>query len=407
MMGIIAFSGGSYGYARCTLSPFVGYLVGMCDLLQTVLYSAVFVNTISHAVALSSEDPSFMDILPLWWMAVYLVVILLLLPGGKSLWNIMMFVGGLTVVSMLFYCLPNIPRINFGEYATKAVAPFAGNAHLFINELTGPTSCYMGIDILAVFGKEAKEPTKNMPWAMFWTFVITMMFAWWVTLTVVSTSPGMGPILLNENLLFPMHMAFETIYDLSNGAANMLMVPMVFSTALAFLYAAACQMQSMSKSGLLPPFLSKTHGPNRVPVYGILTAALLGYIARVMRWHFAPHGHTLYSLSMVGACCVYISLFWCFLVFKVRYGSMDRTFTNPLGVLSAIYGICYFAVILLSILFVQLNYQALLGFVPFMILAIVYYYRVVESRQFFSREEQSTFMKAYILNGKYLLNTTL
>jgi amino acid transporter len=80
-------------------------------------------------------------------------------------------------------------------------------------------------------------------------------------------------------------MSFEDIYGITYGAANLLMVPMVFSTALAFLDAAGCQMQSMSKSGLLPAYLSKTHGANHVPVYGILTAALLGYIARVLRWH--------------------------------------------------------------------------------------------------------------------------
>jgi L-asparagine transporter-like permease len=325
----------------------------------------------------------------------------MLLPGGKLFWNIMIFVGCLTVVSMFFYCVPNFPRLNFPEYATEMIPPFAGNAHMFISQLTGPTACFMGIDILAVFGREAHDPTKNMPWGMFWTFVVTVVFAWWVTLTVVSSSPGVGPILVDKNLLFPMHMSFEDIYGITNGAANLLMVPMVFSTALAFLHAAGCQMQSMSKSGLLPAYLSKTHGANHVPVYGILTAALLGYIARVLRWHFAPHGHTLYSLSMVGACCVYISLFWCYLVFKVRYGAMDRRFTNPFGVWSAIYGICYFAIILLSILFVQMNYQAVLGFAPYIVLSIIYYYKVVEARQFFSKEEQATFMKAYVLNGMY------
>jgi hypothetical protein len=116
-------------------------------------------------------------------------------------------------------------------------------------------------------------------------------------------------------------------------------------------------------------------------------------------WIFNPHADDVYELAMVGACVVYLSLFWCFLLFKVHYGSMDRTFVNPLGSASAIYGILYFSVVIVSLLFVQLDFNALIAFVPLMILAIIYYYRVVESRQFFSKEEQQKFMKAYILNA--------
>jgi hypothetical protein len=92
-------------------------------------------------------------------------------------------------------------------------------------------------------------------------------------------------------------------------------------------------------------------------------------------------------------------MFWCYLLFKVHYGSMDRTFVNPLGSASAIFGILYFGTLVISLLFVQLDFHALMGFAPLMILSIVYYYKVVEARQFFSKEEQQKFMKAYILNA--------
>jgi hypothetical protein len=78
---------------------------------------------------------------------------------------------------------------------------------------------------------------------------------------------------------------------------------------------------------------------------------------------------------------------------------MDRQFVNPLGAVSAIFGMAYFVIVVLSLLFLQHDYIVVVVFVPVLLLAIVYYYKVVESRQFFSKEEQDKFMKAYILNA--------
>ena len=69
MAGAVAFSGGSFGYARCTISPFVGYLVGVYDLLQSGICTALFVDVIAKAfnIALDGTD----EFLPLWWLAIY------------------------------------------------------------------------------------------------------------------------------------------------------------------------------------------------------------------------------------------------------------------------------------------------------------------------------------------------
>jgi hypothetical protein len=124
MMGIIAFSGGSYGYARCTLSPFVGYLVGMCDLLQTILYSAVFVNTIAHPFALASGDPSYLNYLPLWWIAVYTVVIVMFVAARRQ--AVLEHHDLRGMLDLFFYCVPNFPRLNFSEYATEMIPLLPG-----------------------------------------------------------------------------------------------------------------------------------------------------------------------------------------------------------------------------------------------------------------------------------------
>jgi ethanolamine permease len=156
----------------------------------------------------------------------------------------------------------------------------------------------------------------------------------------------------------------------------------------------------MSKSGLLPACLAGTYGDRKTPVVAMMTTAAIGICVLLPLWGFNPGADDLYELCMIGACCVYIAMFWCFIVFKVRYDGMDRTFTNPLGIASAVYGICYFLLVLFTLLFAQLDFNALCAFVPYIVLSVVYYFKVVESRQFFSKDEQQKFMKAYILNGK-------
>ncbi len=402
MAGIIAFSGGSYGYCRCTLSPFIGYLVGMCDLLQSVLYTASFANVVavSLAVAVSGEEQSW-TYTPLWWIAVYVSLILFALPGGRFFWNSVVGFTVLSMVMMLLYCLGLANKVD-SKFFTLEFPAFAGSAGDFLDNLIVPTVCYVGVDLITLFGEEAKDPQKHIPTAMISAILITIGFAWWVTVTCIGVFPGVGDELINGGSIFPMQYGFEHLFDISANLASLLIAPTVYSSAMGFLFAAGRQMSSMSKSGLFPQCLSITYGPRKVPIAAYLATAVLGIIAMLPVWGIDPASDDLYKLSMIGACCVYVCMFWCYLVFKIRYESMDRTFVNPLGIASAVYRIVYYTMVLGTVFFGQLDFDSLLAFVPYMGLSILYYYRVVESRQFFSKDEQAKFMKAYILNGKCL-----
>ncbi len=400
MAGIIAFSGGSFGYARCTLSPFIGYLVGMCDLLQTVLFSATMVYSVSRSLTVATTGDFESPYQPLWWVALYVIIILIALPGGRWFWNSIAAFTVLSIILMLMYCLGTLQYTDYSYWATKEFSAFAGSSHDFMNNMIVPTICYVGVDMITLFGGETKDPQVNIPYGMLFALSITIMFAWWVTLNAISMTPGVSDEFMDEKIVFPMHFGFEEMFGLSNQAANLMMAPTLFSSVMGFMFASGRQMYSMSKSGLLPACLSRTHGDRKVPVVAMTTSAAIGIIVLLPVWGLNPNADDLYELCMIGACCVYVSMFWCFIVFKLRYGAMDRTFTNPLGIVSAIYGIIYFGLVLGTLLFSQLDFNALLAFVPYMILAVVYYFKVVEARQFFSKDEQQKFMKAYILNGK-------
>ena len=399
LAGIVPFSGGSYGYSRCALSPFIGYIVGICDLLQSVMLTALAVHMVSKALSMSVSGHDYVRYLPCWWVALYGLIIVIALPGGRCFWNAMSGYTIMTVVMLLIYCLGNVGRVDFEHNATSEVEAFAGTTRSFFEYLIYPTVCYVGVDFITLYSDEAKEPQRDIPKSIVTTQVVNMVMVFWVVLTCVSIAPGVSQQLFNHEIIFPTHIGYEDIFEVSNKIANFMIAPTKFASASALLFAAGRQMHSMSKSGLLPQCLSITYGSNQVPIAAMLTTTMIGFIVLFPLWLTDPQGDDIYELAILGACFVYLSMFWCFLLFKVHYGSMDRTFVNPLGIISAIFGIAFFSVIIISLLFIQMNYHALIAFVPLMILAIMYYYRVVESRQFFSKEEQQKFMKAYILNA--------
>ncbi len=399
LAGIIAFSGGSYGYSRCALSPFIGYIVGICDLLQSVMFSAICINKISEAISMLVSGNDYLTYLPCWWIATYTLILLIALPGGRCFWNSMSGFTIMTIVMLLIYTIGNAPRFDFAHHAHQDIPMFAGSSWDFMKELITPAICFVGVDFITLFSDEAKDPQRDIPRGMTGAICFTIIMVFWVILTAVSMDPGVGPEMTSEKIVFVTHMGFENLFHIENSIANFLIAPTLFSAAAGYLFAAGRQMNSMSKSGLLPQCLSITYNSNKVPITAMFTTAVLGLITLFPVWIFNPQADDVYELAMIGACVVYLSLFWCFLLFKVHYGSMDRTFVNPLGSASAIFGILYFSVVIISLLFVQLDFNSLIAFVPFMLLAVVYYYRVVESRQFFSKEEQQKFMKAYILNA--------
>ena len=177
MAGIIAFSGGSFGYVRCTLSPMIGYLCGVCDLLQTVFYTATFVQVVSVALAIATDEHHFADYLPAWYLAVYGVLVLLALPGGRWFWHSAALFTAFSLAALLMYCLMNLDRVDFAKFSTRGVPAFAGSTRDFFATLQVPMIYYVGVDLITLFGEEAQEPQRNIPWAIVLSLGVTVVIA--------------------------------------------------------------------------------------------------------------------------------------------------------------------------------------------------------------------------------------
>jgi ethanolamine permease len=441
MVGIVPFSGGSYGYARCTLSPLVGFMVGICDLLQSVYFTAFFVDVVAVALAIattSDHSQDYMPWLPMWYIVVYAIILSITIFGGRSFWSMMGCFTTVTVVCLVFYGLMSIGQLDFGRFVSSMQYPmFKGTGHQFFAEMMMPTVCFVGIDLLTLFSDETIDAKTTLPKAILTTIAITCVTTWWITISIVAQAPGVTADLVDAagSGAYPMHFGFENVFHCSSSVGHYIMAPLTLSSALGFLFASGRQMRSMSLSHLLPHFLqddaasfwynyldcstglqpvSRSEGSsatstNRIlkmgktPTVALIVSSLAGLLGLLLVWGLSGHSSILYQLSMIGAYCVYLSIFSCYLAFQYRYSSMKRTFTNPLGVVSAVIGILYFGLGLISLLFVRGDFAGILVFLPTLLVFVVYYYFVAQHKQFFSEEEQEMFLKAYIVNGECTL----
>lgn len=244
------------------------------------------------------------------------------------------------------------------------------------------------------------DPTYYVPKAMVACVATLFVSAICILFAVASVPPGMHSVL---DSMLPLNSGYEKSWNISSRAATILALPGTFSTAFGFMFAYGKQIFAMSRSQLLPHFLSETYGPHQTPVSALLFGSLFGLcVLLILSYTFPSFSRELFSICMLGSCSVYVSIFRSYLVCADRYSNLERQFVSPLGRIGAIYGIIVFSVMVVSLAFFQDDgFLSIIVFTIFLLISLLYYFAVVRKREFFSDEEQRNFWKAYLLNATY------
>eukprot|EP00981_Chlorochromonas_danica_P016304 scaffold16648_cov338-Ochromonas_danica.AAC.1 len=91
-----------------------------------------------------------------------------------------------------------------------------------------------------------------------------------------------------------------------------------------------------------------------------------------------------------------------YLIFSTRFVNMDRGFRSPFGMVGALMAICFWLLLFVINLYYQTENDRMwegLSLLVFFVVCMVYYVAFASGRQFFSKEEQEKFLKAYIVNA--------
>jgi APA family basic amino acid/polyamine antiporter len=354
---MIPVAGSAYTYAYATLGQFVAWIIGWDLILEYTLgattvaigwsgYMASFLKNIGISIPDSLMSPPFDysrelhgwvstgAILNLPAMSVVLAITVILVIGIKESASVNAAIVFLKVLIILAFIAvgvffikpelwhPFIPpnRGGFGNFGLSGVLRAAGVIFF----------AYIGFDVISTLAQEAKNPQRDMPIGILVSlFVCTLLY---VAVSLVLT--GVVPYTeLNGPAPFAVALDAMRLHIFSPllkvgaiaGLTSVILVLLLGQTRVFF---------SMSRDGLLPPFVSRVHPRFRTPylitlITGTVTAALAAILPIGIVGELVSIG-TLFAFVIV-----------CTGVLILRYADPDakRAFRAPGGSATPVIGI--------------------------------------------------------------------
>lgn len=154
LSSIMVFSGGSYGYVRCSISPFFGFIIGICEWLQNNFYVICCVWSIGKAMTIGTGLHKNLE--PVWFLISYLIVLMFHVRGGRSFWHPMCAIAVFTIVTIVLYCLAMMTADPSEFYSkslsTTGVPDFIGGPDKFFDVLHLPVWFFIGIETILMSG---------------------------------------------------------------------------------------------------------------------------------------------------------------------------------------------------------------------------------------------------------------
>eukprot|EP01038_Epipyxis_sp_PR26KG_P015988 gene15988-21696_t len=407
MSSLFPFSGGGYAFARLTLGPFVGFLVGCCEAVEYIIFVAAVLIGAGQLITAATGLPYDYELI--YWAAFFIFSITVQMLGGKYFWPSVAFFGVcLMLLEALFFT--SVYEIDFPKYAI-AVDPsnasqqtLSFQANQFMTLF--PTAAWMfaGMESVALACNETEEAKINIPRAMVWSMVTAIIISLLNVIIASSQYPGVGDL---SGALFTIVNAFNNVYGISLQYANLLAFPATFISGYALIYSYSKQLASMAQSRLFHPSLGIVAEETRVPYAAMIFLSVITYTLMVLiHFEFINYIDFL-NLSFICSFVVYLCLLVTYLFFKLKYSSLERKYVNPAGIYGAFYGILVFSLGLIGGLFFQSTTAALIDFAVFIGVMSVYYYFYAKNRQFFSEEEQKILLIAYVINANARRHLTI
>lgn len=401
LTSVVAFAGGSYGYVRCGLSPLLGFIVGVSEWFQNNTHVIGSVIVIGRSVN-NGFDGLKEHWRPMWYFLSYVLAIFLVARGGKVFWYSMTVSAAVTLVLIaLFIFGALVGNPHFEETAKMRLdqeeSGFMGNDNMILRVVNYSGWMFMGCEAVTVSiakTANAKEIIPRSILAVYGTVLLVTMAV--ILLSYIERVDKFQKYFMNR---YPFEYVFQRYYGLGKEYSAFLVLVPSFASALGFMFASMYQTHAMAMSGLLPAWLRKTEGDQRIPVRALLCCALVQYAALFASWRsrYDRTSRVFFTLSMTGASFAYCGIFATFIAFRRRFANLPRGFRSPLGeagaaagmFLSVVYFVCGVGFQEFSVLAVAYGFCV--------VAAVVWYKAVAERGQFFSPEEQQKFLRAYVV----------
>ena len=356
---MIPIAGSAYTYAYSTLGEFIAWIIGWDLILEYLFggatvavgwsgYVVSFLNDFGLTLppSIASAPLAFDTVTGAWsttgavinFPAVFIVgmITTLLVIGIKESANfnniivvvkvaiILLFIGfGASFINSDNWT-PFIPQNTgtFGQYGWSGIMRAAGVIFF----------AYIGFDAISTTAQEAKNPQKDMPWAILGSLAVCTIL--YILVGLVMTGIVYFP---NLNDPAPMAVAINTAgeglmwlrYPIKIGA-----IAGLSSVILILLMGQPRIFYSMSKDGLLPSVFSKVHPKFQTPY---ITTILTGVVAGIIAGLF-PIG-LLGELVSIGTLLAFVIVCGGIIVLRYKHPDIKRHFKVPFFPLVPILGV--------------------------------------------------------------------
>lgn len=395
MVSVIAFPGGYYGYARCCIHPIFGYWVGINGVIEATFTLAATIVRLAQAI--TSTTGSSLQLEPLWWVLFYGLAIAIHVQHHKTYWYCIWFLTGCSIIIFGVYIFGSLPVVNFRRWSNIPDTSIDFFSEHWLEILSLPAGFLFGIDLMVVMADDVQDSKKIIPKAMLLTYATMAVLAVAVIMTTVSQWPGLQGGLFST--VFPLSFGFKSILHLSLDHAVFYIFPTMASTMLGYMFFTGRLISHMAQSNLLPAILKPTHAEsNSTSPQSMLAAASVGLCLQAVAWTYDTG--ISFRAALHATFFVYLSMFICYIVFKLQYSHLPREFTSPLGIPGALLGFAIFTFVIASMFMSTVNNIASYIYVTSIGLFAFYYAFQAHQRQRFSHSEQQSFFRMYIFNSK-------
>lgn len=108
--------GGMYGFARLTIGPYMGFIIGCCEVLQNILRASCFMFCFAMHCCVALDLP--MEYEPCFWLVFLALTLPLNIIGGKVFWRC---AGVLSVISVLIIILYLVSTAHFADFEKEVL----------------------------------------------------------------------------------------------------------------------------------------------------------------------------------------------------------------------------------------------------------------------------------------------
>jgi ethanolamine permease len=150
---IVAFAGGGYGFVRCSLSPFLGFLVGSSEWITYNFFTICSILPIAEALTHAFQTDRAWE--PFYLFASYVAVVAWHTRGGRYFWYTMCICGAMSLALILVFILMSLTGNKSFFHGSSLNSPYRGylnGSYGVFRDLIHPMYIFIGLDTIIIAG---------------------------------------------------------------------------------------------------------------------------------------------------------------------------------------------------------------------------------------------------------------